>query len=789
MNKMKYLFTTTKGLILVNAAIIALIVALFGTLSGPLKEWGVGGFFEKILGMDLQPQEREGRIIMLYHTIAIAFLSLLVYIITDIVAMKKHAAKTIRNTITVGWMTVVFFGLGFAYWGHNWAFHGLFLVGQALVFYAGILLAIALWPWNKDYYNTNTEYAHTKSGFPLERAAFWVMAVATLGSAVFGAVSGAFYGNGFETFLAENGVRHVHHSPLELAIIGHLHIMLTLIGIATTLIVGRWFDWKGILHKIGMWLFIVGTVIITLGVWAVVPYHLYAHAIIYVGAVFSMSGALMLVIFGWRKLMGFNSDSRENLGFFKRFKMLIEDPLKFGSLWQMVFMNFTVSGVGIFMAIKLEKIFRVIPFREERITLTGHWHILAALTGTIVLFYLMSEVFPIKGKLRKFFGWAVILGSDLAFAMVTLFSLKRLWVSEEAQEPVVKFYMILTEFGLGVVEIILGIYMVFLLVKLINKKIAGMTLMILGSFFIMNCSGKVAEDVNPRSVKMNLTVNPNSWAKIESGKFISGFNEHEIEIDYDYEIMITEVTNSQFADFLNEALDTLIYVKNGEVFGNYHGDEFHNGRHEKHVTNQDYQYYNLNGEKARIRFSGGKFSVSEGYENFPVNYVSWMGANAYANFYDYRLPLKHEWEKAARGTDGRSYPHGNSEPTSEWANYHHSGDPFDKSNGLTPVGFYNGEKHGGFQTKNSKSPFGCYDMAGNVAEWTGDIIKGSHQRYIKGGSMMEYAFELRSYVENSGVPGFVDEEVGYVKPYMSFQVGFRCVKSQHKPRVIEEQTH
>ena len=125
------------------------------------------------------------------------------------------------------------------------------------------------------------------------------------------------------------------------------------------------------------------------------------------------------------------------------------------------------------MAVKLEDIFRVIPFREERITLTGHWHILATLTGTIILFYIMSKIFPLKGKIRKLFGWGVIMGSDLAFAMVTLFSLKRLWVLEENQQPLADFYMLLAEIGLGLLEIILGIYMFWLLIKLISKKIEG----------------------------------------------------------------------------------------------------------------------------------------------------------------------------------------------------------------------------------------------------------------------------------------------------------------------------
>ena len=99
------------------------------------------------------------------------------------------------------------------------------------------------------------------------------------------------------------------------------------------------------------------------------------------------------------------------------------------------------------------------------------------------------------------------------------------------------------------------------------------------------------------------------------------------------------------------------------------------------------------------------------------------------------------------------------------ANYHHSKDPFDVSNWTTPVGFYNGRIHGDFQTVDSPSPYGCYDMAGNVSEWLGELHKGSHLRLFYGGSMMDYGYNLRSFTENSGLP-----------QYASFQVGFRCVR-------------
>jgi len=762
--KIKFLFTTTQGLVLINIGIISIIVAIFGTLSGPLKEWGFGAIIERILGMELNPTEREGRIIMLYHSIAITFTALLVYLITHSVEFKKREITNIRSSITVGYLLVVIFGLGFGYWGHNWVFHGLFITGMSIVFFAGIMLAVGLWPWRKEYYVTSDLYAHTKKGVSLERMAFFVMAIAMLGSAMFGAIAGSFFGNGFDIFLAENNIRHVYHSPLQLAIVGHLHIMLTLICVATALLIGRWFDWQGILHKFGMPLFIVGTFIITIGVWSVVPYQATAHTIIYVGSVFILTGALLLVIFGWGKLIKDGTADIEKPSFLQKMKALVSDPLRFGSLWQMVFMNFTVSGVGIFMAIKLEEIFRVIPFREERISLTGHWHILSVLTGTIVLFYIMSEILPIKGKLRKWLGWTTIIGSNLAFAMITLFALKRLWVTEEAQEPLVRWYMVLSEFGMGALLIILAVYMFWLLIRFFNKKLLKSASIILLFFILTNC-GTPASDVDPNSIDLKLTVDSNAWVTVPAGPFRVGYNTKNVTIDYDYEIMVTEVTYSQYAKYLNSALaDEKIKIDNRRVTGYYKGDVFNNVHHELPVEEGDYLYYDLAGIKTRIQFNGEKFSVTDGYEIFPVAYVTWFGANAYADYYGYRLPTIFEWEKAARGKDGRAYPFIH-EPTSERANYHRSSDPFDKANGATPVGFYNGKIHGDFRTLDSPSPYGCYDVAGNVAEWLGVVLHGSHLRLSYGGSMMSYAYDLRSFTENSGVP-----------EYVSFSLGFRCVR-------------
>ncbi len=470
MNRFKYLFTSTKGLILFAIAMIAIVTAIFQTLSGPMVEWGIRDITVKLLGMEMHPEERAGRIIMLYHTIALAVVAIEVYMMTSIIPMRKSEQRNINLLVTIGYLTAMIFGLAFAYWGHNYAFHGLFLVGQSLVFITGVLLAIAVNPWKKEYYVTDKNFAHFKSGMDMERMAFFVMIIAMLISAGYGAVTGSFWGNGHETFLAEDLIRDPNKTHLQKAIIGHLHIMLTLLAVAITLVVGRWLEFKGTLHKIAMPLMIIGTIVIAGGVWSVVWTHM-AHTFIYIGSVGVMLAALMLVVYSWNKLIKDNSKELgyENPNFFQKLKALFHDPLKFGPTWQMVFMNFTVSGIGIFMAIKLEKIFRVWPAREERITLTGHWHILSALIATIILMY-YADIAGLKGKKRKLFGWILIIGSDIAFASMTIYSMKRLFVPQEvAQKKLIDTTMLLTDFGLGAILVSLAIFLIWRLMDLFSK--------------------------------------------------------------------------------------------------------------------------------------------------------------------------------------------------------------------------------------------------------------------------------------------------------------------------------
>ncbi len=467
--RFKYLFKTTKGLILVAIAMIGLETALFGMLSGPMAELGVRDWVIKNLGMQIVQAEREGRIIILYHSIAMAVVAIETYMITSLVRMKPFYITAVRVLITVGYLMAMIFGMGFAYWGHNWALHGLYITGLSLIFFAGVLLTIALWPWDKEYHQTNPEYASVK-GLDMERVAFFATALTTLISVLFGAVPGSYFGNGFETFLAENIIRIPEKTTMEFAVIGHLHIMLALICIMITLIIGRWLDFKGIMHKIAMPLMILGAIVLSLGVWGVVtPLEPVAHMIIYVGATPSMLAALLLLIWSWAKLIRQGTAHLQKPTFLQKLSALTDDPLRFGPTWQMLFMNFTVSGIGIFMAIKLDEIFRVWPAREERIELTGHWHVLSAIVATIILLY-YGDMIGLKGTLRKLYGWSIIILSDIAFAAVTIFEMKRLFVTEAEQQPLVNTVMLLMDFGLGMLLVVLAAIMVWRLTDLFKGR-------------------------------------------------------------------------------------------------------------------------------------------------------------------------------------------------------------------------------------------------------------------------------------------------------------------------------
>ncbi|MGH7164182.1 MAG: formylglycine-generating enzyme family protein [Nitrospiraceae bacterium] len=145
-------------------------------------------------------------------------------------------------------------------------------------------------------------------------------------------------------------------------------------------------------------------------------------------------------------------------------------------------------------------------------------------------------------------------------------------------------------------------------------------------------------------------------------------------------------------------------------------------------------------------------AVPVSFGDRPVVGVTWHDADAYCRYYGKRLPTEQEWEKAARGTDGRKYPWGKELPTSRHANFEKS-----KWEGYTTLATVESYEAG-------KSPYGIYHMAGNVWEWTSSDYDNNN-KVDRGGSWVSFAFSLESTFRTWWAPSL-----------RNYYRGFRCLQ-------------
>jgi len=251
----------------------------------------------------------------------------------------------------------------------------------------------------------------------------------------------------------------------------------------------------------------------------------------------------------------------------------------------------------------------------------------------------------------------------------------------------------------------------------------------------------LADELGPRSVaeippaslpEVVRETNGHEMVLVPSGAFAMGPARREVHLDPFY-VDRHPVTNAQFKVFL-------------DVTGYAPTDE--------------------DAKRFLAHWRNGQ--IPRGEEKHPVVYVSWIDARAYAAWAGKRLPTEAEWEKSARGTDGRKYPWGRTEPGPHHAN-------FGRRDGSTSaVGTF----------PEGASPYGIQDLAGNVWEWCEDVDdedfyangpshNPKHTRktprshhVMRGGSWMYDARSLRTYARTNFEPR-----------YRFAGGGFRCARS------------
>ena len=309
--------------------------------------------------------------------------------------------------------------------------------------------------------------------------------------------------------------------------------------------------------------------------------------------------------------------------------------------------------------------------------------------------------------------------------------------------------------------------------KILSVSVVG------SSLFLYGCSQQMLDPGAPTDLRMTAEAAPLSataqqdMIAIVGGAYPIGSEDgrdsarpsHTVTLD-PFVIDRTEVTNAQFAEYLN-ALDLGLVEDFAYTTAERHHfaeDSWPHLLEERHRRGM-YPIIGLDDDEVRIEVRDGRFRPADGYGDHPAAEVTWRGARDYCLWRGARLPTEAEWEAAARGLDGRLYPWGDRAPSDD----------------LVYAGFDSGVTAAVGSRPAGATPDGVLDLSGSLAEWTSSLYlpypydaadgredpRDPGERVTRGG---DYRFDT----EADRLTGFFRDGFSRAPERGHRQIGFRC---------------